>query len=887
MPEQRSEATAGPQTQVDGRAQSQKDAESSTKDSDTDRSDSTELDRIKVVAFRQSLAEGLKAKRAATDIRDVISAADVGDFPDQNLAEAVQRLPGVAITRSKGEGRFVTIRGLPPELNRVAWNGITLPSSEDDRAVPLDILSADLFGSIAVVKSQSADKDEGAVGGSINLMTPSPLALPDNTISLTTKGFYNSLAQDAGPAASALAAKKFFDGTVGAVAGVTYSDRTIRQDSIESGGWNFVGDFFPTGDARTDELLVWENGKPTLFEEDRERLTGLLGLEGDFGRLGRYRFDAMFSSFKVDSKRFQLLHRFKNADAITNIVDDGAKVVSADVINAPVGLNNQLIPEDTDSLLTSLRADWKLTPAWSADAQIGFLRIESERFREVYKFRPDGFNIGYDVSERFNPEFRYNNFSFEEIVNSPELFEEFDEFVLNPRDSEDETLRFEANTRYKFSSSIISSVIAGAQYQERTKESIESQIKGDSNTQPLTDFREGGIALPGNDDFIDGRQPWFGNVLAPFDNLREGIFPNGFVDVPPDLLDSFNVEEEVTSLYLRADYAIGSRVTGNIGNRVVITDFTSNGFENINGNIAPVSFGDDYVQNLPSGTMNIALRDDLVLRGSGGRAMVKPQFPDLAPRRGVNEEELAITQGNPDLDPFLATQGDLSLEWYFSGEGLLAVAGLYKDIESFIFDQTRVERLSNPEDFGASPELAGEQFSIRQPLNGNGAEVWGLEFVWQQPFDFLPSPFEGFGIQSNYTYLDSNADFSANIVGEDQSAGEEGFAGQSFGLPGISDHVINTTLYYEAHGLTVRLSYNYRTEFLISPAGSEGQPEFIDDFDQIDAFLGYDITPKITVFAEGINLNNEPLRRFSQPGNKIELYSDNGYRIFAGVRAKF
>jgi len=849
--------------------------------------DTKELDRVKVVAVRQSLAEALKRKRVADDIRDVITTVDVGTFPDQNLAEAAQRLPGVAITRNKGEGRFVTIRGLPPELNRIAWNGITLPSSEDDRAVPLDILSADLFGSIAVVKSQSADKDEGALGGSLNLMTPSPLSLPDNTFSVTGKGFYNSLAEEVDPAGSLLVSKQFLDGTLGAVAGVTFSDRTIRQDSIESGGWNFVGDFFPTGDPATDDLLVWENGKPTLFEEDRERLTTLLGVEGDFGAYGRYRFDAMYSSFEIESQRFQLLHRFKNADEIRNIFDDGEKVVSADVINAPVGLNQRLFPQDTDTLLTSLRGDWRLTPGWTTDAQLGFVRIENEQLSEVYKFRPDGFNIGYDVSDRYNPEFRYNNFSFEEIVSTPALFDEFDEFVLEPRDADDETLRVEANTRYEFRSSALAAIQAGIQWQERNKERIQSKLKGDSNTQPLSDFREDGLSLPGNDDFVDGRQPWFGNLLAPFDNLRQGVFPNGFVDVPPNLLDSFDVEEEVTSLYLRGDYAFGSRVSGNVGNRVIFTDFTSNGFENINGNVAPVSFGDDYVQHLPSGTINFSLGNDVAIRGSGGRAMIKPQFADLAPRRSVNEEERNIRQGNPDLDPFLATQGDLSLEWYFAEEGLLAVAGLYKDIESFIFDQTRVQTVENPEAFGADPALTGEQFSITQPLNGSGAEVWGLEFVWQQPFDFLPEPFRGFGIQSNYTYLDSEANFSANLAGEDQAIGEEGFSGQSFGLPGISEHVVNTTLYYEAHGVTVRLSYNYRTEFLISPAGSEGQPEFIDDFDQIDAFVGYDITPNVSLFAEGINLNNEPLRRFSQPGGKIELYSDNGFRIFAGIRAKF
>ena len=854
------------------------------------RVDRSEMETIRVYAIKQSLAKALQEKRSADDIRDVITTADIGSFPDQNLAEAVQRLPGVAINRNKGEGRFVTIRGLPPELNRISWNGITMPSGQDDRSVPLDILSADLFGSISVVKSQSADQDSGKLGGSLNLATPAPLELPDNTLSLSAKGFYNSLAEEVGPAFSVLGAKQFMDNRLGVVAGITYSDRTIRQDSIESGGWNFVKDFFPTGDSETDNLLVWENGKPTLFEEERERVTALLGIEADLGTAGHYRFDAMYSSFNIDSERYQLLHRFKNADSIENIVSDGEKVVSADFINARLGLNERAFIDDTDSLLTSLRADWQPGPGWAIDAQLGALEIKNDwPLQQKYKYRPDGFNIGYDVSETFSPRFRYNNFSLEEILASPELFDEFDEVVLQPRDAEDTTLRAELNSRYQLETSALSAIQVGLQFQNREKERIQSKLKVGSNTQPLTDFLGDGVSIPGDDTFLsqlNGGFPWIGSILAPIENLQNGIIPPGGIPVPPNQLDSFSVEEDVVAGYLRADFDFGNGWSGNIGNRVVNTDFTAAGFENVNGTVGPVAFTEDYTQNLPSGTINYQLRNDLVIRGSGGRAMVKPQFADLAPRRSVNEDERTINQGNPDLDPFLATQGDLSIEWYFADEGVLAVAGLYKDIESFIFDQTRVENLPNPEAFGAAPALAGEQFSITQPLNGSGAEVWGFEFSWQQPFSAFSESLRGFGIQSNYTYLDSSANFSANLSGEDQAAGE-GFSEQNFGLPGISDHVVNATLYYDLSPLTIRLAYNYRSEFLISPAGAEGQPEFIADFDQLDAFAAYDVTPNISVFVEGINLTNEPLRRFSNPGEKIELFSDNGFRLFGGVRAKF
>lgn len=846
------------------------------------------VEEIVVRGTRGSLRQSLEQKRFADDIRDVLTTTDVGTFPDQNLAEAVQRLPGIAITRNQGEGRFVSIRGLPPELNRIAWNGITLPSSEDDRAVPLDMFSADLFGSIVVLKSLSADKDDGALGGSINLETPAPLQLPDNTLNVTAKGFYNSLSQDVGPAATALASKKFLDETIGLVAGLTYSNRLIRQDSVESGGWSPVSSFFPTGDPETDELLVWENGKPGLFEEDRERLSGLLGLEADFGEAGHYRFDAMFSRFDVDQSRYSFLHRFKNADSIENVVGDGDKVVSADFINTRIGLNQRTFLESTDTLLTSLRGDWQLSPGWSVDTQVGWFQVENTwPYSEKYKFRPNGFDIGYDVSDRFNPQFRYNNFSLENVLNSPELFSDFDEAVIEPRDAKDTSLRLEANTRYELETPVsgITALQTGIQYNRRDKERLQSKLKVGS-AEPLSAFLgdSNGVGIPGNSEFLDGRYLYHGSLMAPFDNFQR-IIGVDEISVPPNLLDSFDVEEDVMSAYLRADFEF-ERFSGNFGVRSVYTEFTSSGYESLNGTIQPVTFGESYVEHLPSAMIRYDATDNFTIRAGAGRAMIKPQFADLAPRRSIDEDNLTIDQGNPNLDPFMATQADLSFEYYFEeGEGLVAVTALYKDVETFIFDQATSEIVDDPERYGAVNTPPGELFEINQPRNASGGEIWGAEISWQQPFDFLPV--DGFGIQANWTWLDSSANFTANLTGDEQSV-EEGFdTSQSFGIPGISSNVVNSTMYYQRERLTARVSYNYREKFLISPAGTQGQPEYIDDFDQIDAYIGYDVTDEITLFAEAINLNDEPLRRYSQPGDKIELYSLNGFRMFVGMRAYF
>jgi iron complex outermembrane receptor protein len=860
-------------------------------DEDAERGDAEDDDVVVVRAIRRSLAESLENKRQAPDIRDVITTADIGDFPDQNLAEAAQRLPGVAITRDQGEGRFVTIRGLPPELNRVSWNGITLPSSEDDRAVPLDIFSADLFGTVAVVKSLRAEQDIGAVGGSLNLSTPSPLQLPDGTVSLTARGFYNTLAEEIGPAFAAIGSKRFLDDRFGALVGITYSDRRIRQDTNSSGGWSPVGEeFVETGDEEIDNLLAWENGQLRLFDEERERLTALIALEAELGSAGRYRFDTMISSFEVDAKRYQFLHRFKGGSEIRNVVSDGIKVVSADFIGAQMGVNQRISSEDTDATLSRLRGDWRLGQNWTIDAQAGWMQIENSRpVDQRFVWRPSGFDIGYDVSDPYDPQYRYLNLSQDEAISNAALYDNIRQIVLDPREADDETVDLKLNSRHALpGNGFLRDVAFGVAWKNRNKDRVQTRFRDRSLSAPLADFLDGSFAIPGNGEYLDGRFPWWGDVIADFDLLDAGLIPPGGYDFEPDLLNSFDIEETITAGYVRADFALGN-ATGNVGVRLVNTDFTADGFGEVNGELGPVTFSDDYVEALPSGTLNVPLDDDLMLRASAGRTMVPPSFTDLAPRRTVNEEAQGINQGNPDLDPFLVNQADLSLEWYFGDESLLAAALLYKDVESFIFDQTRRITLDDPERFGVDPSLAGEQFTITQPLNGSGAEVWGAELSWQQPFDFLPPALEGFGIRANYTWLDSNADFTANETGSAADVEDQGGPGttQEFGLPGISDHVVNTTLYYEAHGWTARLSWNLRSSFLVSPAGSEGQPEYVDDFDQLDAFVGYAINDNVTVFAEAFNLTDEAFRRYSQPGFKIEEYSLNGIRVFAGIRARF
>jgi TonB-dependent receptor len=257
--------------------------------------------------------------------------------------------------------------------------------------------------------------------------------------------------------------------------------------------------------------------------------------------------------------------------------------------------------------------------------------------------------------------------------------------------------------------------------------------------------------------------------------------------------------------------------------------------------------------------------DDLVARFSASRVMTRPTLSDLSPAQTIlsNPGNETINRGNPDLEPFRASQLEFGLEWYFADLSVLSGAAFYKNIDSFVADVT-------------TPQLVDEVvFQITQPENGEGAVVKGLEFGYQQVFDTLPEPFDGFGVQANYTYVDSDASYT-NAV-----------SGASFGLQGLSRHSYNFVAFYERDRIQTRLAYTFREKFLQVASGRNGDPEYFDDYGQLDASFGFKVLEAIMVTLEGINLNDEKEFIYSTTPDRTKEYRTTGRRYILGVRATF
>jgi len=366
-----------------------------------------------------------------------------------------------------------------------------------------------------------------------------------------------------------------------------------------------------------------------------------------------------------------------------------------------------------------------------------------------------------------------------------------------------------------------------------------------------------------------------------------------------ELANSFNVSEDTYSVYgainLSGEIA-GKPAFANIGLRYVNTDNSSVG-------VVAVSLDGDDVQPDPSDTVynsgsfdkvlpNINLRLDLTdavqLRFAASETLSRPDLYDLTSRFQVSASDdvdddvftpedclnggCVIKQGNPSLEPYTAWNYDLTVMWSMPTDGFLAASVYHKDIDNFIFDQ-----VSGPITL---PEYGVAEFSVVQPSNASSAKVTGYEVAIHQPFTFLPAPFDGFGVQANYSYTDS--EFAADLPADVAAI----FG--SFGLPGASPHNYNAVFYYEKDKFSARVGYVYRDTYFSSfNGGAEGQPRFFDEEERVSASATYDINDSVQLRLQGSNLTEDGRREFTTFQTQTARYTTNPRSYSIGIRAKF
>lgn len=876
--------------------------------------DATVVDEIVVTGFRSSLQQALNIKRREAGAVDAILAEDMADFPDQNLAEAIQRLPGVTIDRVNGQGTTISVRGLGSDFTRTRINGLEAQAASGgnrNRSFDFSMFASELFNSIKVRKTQSAEIEEGSLGATVDLQTGRPLDFGGSGLNsaLSVQGSYNDLSEKTVPRLAGLLSWSNEDRTFGALVSVAYSERSPILGSFNTTRWqkgdpsnvnaagnpygrgqNFGGCIPCTTTAQRDAVLNAFYPRIPRYtlgntQEDRLGMTG--ALQWRPSDRTEAVLDVLWSRFnsELESPNIEAWS-FSRANVNSVVVRDYAIDADKNILsygvfdNMLVRAENGFTRNESNFYQASLNVRHDFSDRLHGNLKVGANRSEARTPLNVaYAFEAAGVN-GYTFDFREDDRQPRINYGFD--VTSGQRFTLVNATRSNAGGNFDNQVGA-GSLAYDWSDSLTFKI--GGEYRTygfetfgltRTKTSPTGadRLTGVDSIGRVVSIGDGVSAGAGSDlSFIVPDISKIADFLSFYD---DPLVPNR---------SEREVDETDKGVFLQADFntTVGGMVLrGNAGIRYAQTEVTAKGWQTIAVGTPPVTTYDyvttdnNYDDVLPSFNLALEPRDDVVIRLGAAKVMSRPTLGDLTPGGSVSPTTRTVSYGNPLLDPFRATNYDFSVEWYFQNEGLLAAAVFYKDIDSFITSETigiPYNQLGLPNELLQGAASPTDIFQVTRRLNGEGGALKGIEIQYQQPFTFLPGLWSNFGFTGNVTWVDSEVSYG--------TAGKNRLTGQS-------KNTANATLYYEDGPFQARVSIAHRSQYLLSFPGANGNSEEgVNDTTNVDASMSYEFTPNLTFSLEGINLTDAYTDRYVDVTNRVSDYRHTGREIAVGLRWKY
>ena len=887
-------------------------------------------DDIVVTGIRGSLSNSAAIKRNSDSIVDAISTEDLGKFPDSNVAESLQRIPGVAIDRSSGEGRFVTVRGFGPAFNTVLVNGRTFASDNQGREFSFDLLAAELISGAEVYKSSQARLQDGGIGATLNIKTPRPLDLGGFKAVFSAKGQYERNSDKIAPQLFGLVSDTFADGTLGLLASVSYQKRDSQIRFTQNRGYLPGSTVGPTATPLFTNVFAPRNQDAGIDTQSRERL--------GFNATAQYRptdtltftVDGLYNKFDVDSRVESLGSWFEPSSYIAATIDSNRTVTSlttngiGDLIQTS---NNRFVK--TRAVGGNL--EWQANSNLKVKADVSWSRATDDAGGRNY-FTVIGIPSRYTFQQATGSGFP-STINYTGNLTNPALGRTHIA-LRTGNDEAERVLEYKLDTEWKSDGGALDAVRFGLVNTNRKKSSQTiatnpntlclycgyNELSSPALLSPLNlgGFLGNGGSVPTVFQRYDANAYFAflesaaqaaardtARSLAPGTTAALLASTNGFnAAVQPN---SFSINEKVYAGYLDADFrgTLGSMPwVVNIGARYMHTELSASGKQQQLLDLLPVLSDPTIYQGvfanggvpqstnqkssydffLPSLNIKVNLTDDVVVRFAASRTVTRPQVRDLAPRTNfdvLRPASLDASGGNPNLRPYTSNNFDLSFEWYPTKTTTVSIAVYYKNIQNFIVQTRSAEAfaIANAGNLPIGNGITGPKtatFNVRRPRNAETANVRGLELNVVHSMDYLPSPLDGFGVALNATLVGSNAGF------------DQGTTTTSFAVEGLGNSY-NATVFYEKYGFAARVAYNRRGRFLealVTP-GQGGDPVFRRAYDQVDVRASYDIFEFAQIFVEGTNVlgsNNITTGRFD---NQVLDYVDTGARYSAGFRLNF
>ncbi|MGQ0588940.1 MAG: TonB-dependent receptor [Sphingosinicella sp.] len=895
---------------------------------------------IVVTGFRASLNAALNVKRDSVASVDAIVAEDIAQFPDQNLAESLQRIPGISIQRDGGEGRAITVRGLGAQFTRVRLNGMeTVATSSDgasanrDRAFDFNVFASELFTSIIVRKTAEASIDEGSLGAVVDLNTGNPLGgRAGLNLALNVQGSYNDLSDNVGPRVSGLLSWRNAEGTVGFMISAAYSttdtlelgNNTVRWaqarfDSVNGTTCfttqNSGGTYIPS--APCDQAALAFHPRIPRYGEvrhDRERLGITASFQVEPAEGTRISIDGLYSRFReVREEKWGevLLRSNERSIDIVNFTVDGTNTMTSATLNDAWVRNEHYLRR---SITTFWQVGARIEQEVGDDVRLNLLAGMSESDADI----PVETTIVFDDRDAQNYQFDYTNSRFPRLTfgtdpTNPANFQ-LAEIRDRPSNVNNRFHTVQLNGEWDIVDRV--TLRAGALYR-RFRFDIEAftrdtavcgnggldRVLGTLTCSPSSVF--GPAAVYGFPAGNLGELFELGPAGQPQGNSNSWLIPNldastAFTqlysrEARVDAGNTRAVTESVHGGYLQLDARFdvgGIEVATNAGLRYVRTDQSSTGL--VSG--TPATISRNYDDWLPAVNLAIYARRDLIIRAAVARVMTRPTLGNLTPGGSADGFNFRITNGNPFLNPFRAWAYDLGVEWYFAPESVFSVALFRKEISSFPVSQSLttsfnatglpVSVLVPSSPAALNPDLRAQNiWTLNTTVNGEGATLNGIEIALQAPFRFLPGWLSNFGGLVNVTLVDSDAEY--NIRGPATTPG--GALAPSTSLTstlfGLSRRAYNGTLYYDDGRFSARVSASYRSRFVDAASGTGNVFEGYNSSLNVDAAVRYEITDNFEVSLEGINLTDDYRDRFVDiDANRNYENNHFGRTILFGIR---
>lgn len=820
---------------------------------------------VTAAPIRESMEASLVIQRNADNVLNAITSDDAGRFPDQTVAAALSRLPGIGVQRDQGQERYVQVRGAPTRWTVVSFDGVNVLGAEE-RVFRFDSVPAALISTVELNKTLLADMPAEALAGRVNIKTFSAMDKPGFNGYLDLGYGFVDLGD--GPQEQAAGRLSYGSDTFGITVAASHSQFEQQTDNAE-----------PRYDA-AGALRELRNAK-YIIEREINSLSGKIEFRPAEGH--HISATSLYTEFLDHEQRNQYTFTF----AGPNRTQTAGTVTDANVVGA-----FEQGEYKTSSFVNILHGDHEFGDRLRASWDAAYVETESltdlpiiSQLSTSAALRPD---VSYTTGEYSLPVVSVTNANGTSGTLDQQAFnrEQLTAYVLGSK-----TRSYTGKLDFAYDLSDAATIKFGGQYDKRRSRdpgglallrpdgSAGSFVMRDVATALGLPWTPGAFVTgtPVDEDlnrgyvfnYINnkGMRRQLDALIAAAREANE----NGANFAVPEINTALanTVNERIVAGYVSGNWKMDA-LSVVAGVRVEHTKISSTGAATVGGSLAPVSISNDYTFVFPSLHVSYDATDHLKLRAAFVTGAARPSFPDQRATVTINDGAgiESISGGNPALKPERAFGGDASVEWYFAHASLLSVNSFYRKVKDTLFDSTTTvgdDRFN----FGG---VDRSNYIYSTTFNGGDGKLYGIEFAYNQPFTFLPSPFDGFGAQASLTLVDG--DFTVP-------------SGRKVAFPGTSKRITNLSVFYEKYGFSARVGYQHRTKWLDDISVDAASDIYWGANERVDLSFRYQLVKGFTLYADVVNLTNEAGVRYTSTSAtpyEVELF---GTRYLFGVKANF